>query len=40
MKEKVYLAVARSRTVRCIRAVHDLETKTIHLRSGQREQKL
>lgn len=31
---------ARSRTVRYIRAVHDLETKTIHLRSVQREQKL
>ena len=31
---------ARSRTVRYIQAVHDLETKTIHLRSVQREQKL
>ena len=31
---------ARSRTVRYIRAVHDLETKTIHLRSVQREQRL
>jgi fructose-1,6-bisphosphatase II len=31
---------ARSRTVRYIRAVHDLETKTIHLRSVQREQGL
>ena len=31
---------ARSRRVRYIRAVHDLETKTIHLRSVQREQKL
>lgn len=31
---------ARSRTVRYIRAVHDLETKTIHLRSVHREQKL
>ena len=31
---------ARSRTVRYIRAVHDLETKTILLRSKQREQKL
>ena len=28
---------ARSRTVRYIRAVHDLEKKTIHLRSVQRE---
>lgn len=31
---------ARSKTVRYIRAVHDLETKTIHLRSVHREQKL
>jgi fructose-1,6-bisphosphatase II len=31
---------ARSKTVRYIRAIHDLETKTIHLRSLQREQKL
>ncbi len=31
---------ARSRTVRYIRAVHDLTTKTIHLRSEQREAKL
>lgn len=31
---------ARSRTVRYIRAVHDLETKTIHLRSDPRERKL
>lgn len=31
---------ARSKIVRYIRAVHDLETKTIHLRSVQREQKL
>jgi fructose-1,6-bisphosphatase II len=31
---------ARSRTVRYIRAMHDLETKTIHLRSVHREQKL
>jgi len=31
---------ARSRTVRYIRAVHDLETKTIHLRSVQREAKI
>ena len=30
----------RSRTVRYIRAVHDLEAKTIHLRSVQRDQKL
>jgi fructose-1,6-bisphosphatase II len=28
---------ARSRTVRYIRAVHDLEHKTIHLRSTSRE---
>jgi len=28
---------ARSRTVRYIRAVHDLEHKTIHLRSTERE---
>ena len=28
---------AKSRTVRYIRAVHDLENKTIHLRSGQRD---
>ena len=35
-----FLMRARSRTVRYIRAVHDLETKTIHLRSVQREQKL
>lgn len=31
---------ARSRTVRYIRAVHDLETKTIHLRSARADQKL
>jgi fructose-1,6-bisphosphatase II len=31
---------ARSRTVRYIRAVHDLEKKTIHLRSVQREANL
>lgn len=31
---------ARSRTVRYIRAVHDLKTKTIHLRSSRREQRL
>jgi len=31
---------ARSRTVRYIRAVHDLETKTIHLRSDQQDHKL
>lgn len=31
---------ACSRTVRYIRAVHDLETKTIHLRSVQHEQRL
>jgi fructose-1,6-bisphosphatase II len=31
---------ARSRTVRYIRAVHDLQSKTIHLRSVHREQKL
>ena len=31
---------AKSRTVRYIRAVHDLETKTIHLRSVQREAKI
>ena len=31
---------ARSRTVRYIRAVHDLETKTIHLRSVHREKNL
>lgn len=31
---------ARSRTVRYIRAVHDLETKTIHLRSDREEHKL
>ncbi|MBI3850432.1 MAG: fructose-bisphosphatase class II family protein [Verrucomicrobia bacterium] len=31
---------ARSRTVRYIRAVHDLEMKTIHLRSGQQDCRL
>jgi hypothetical protein len=31
---------SRSRTVRYIRAVHDLETKTIHLRSLRREEPL
>ena len=31
---------ARSRTVRYIRADHDLETKTIHLLGARREQKL
>jgi len=31
---------ARSRTVRYIRAVHGLETKTIHLRSDQQDHKL
>ena len=31
---------AKSRTVRYIRAVHDLETKTIHLRSVQRDAKI
>ena len=31
---------ARSRTVRYIRAIHDLENKTIHLRSSTRDQKL
>jgi fructose-1,6-bisphosphatase II len=31
---------ARSRTVRYIRAVHDLDNKTIHLRSDQQEHKL
>jgi fructose-1,6-bisphosphatase II len=31
---------ARSRTVRYIRAVHDYESKTIHLRSDQQEHKL
>ena len=31
---------ARSRTVRYIHAVHDLETKTIHLRSSRRDQNL
>jgi fructose-1,6-bisphosphatase II len=31
---------SRSRTVRYIRAVHDLETKTIHLRSLRREERL
>jgi fructose-1,6-bisphosphatase II len=31
---------ARSRTVRYIRAVHDLEHKTIHLRSSRRDDKL
>jgi fructose-1,6-bisphosphatase II len=31
---------ARSRTVRYIRAIHDLEHKTIHLRSAQADQKL
>ena len=31
---------AKSRTVRYIRAVHDLETKTIHLRSSQRDANL
>jgi hypothetical protein len=31
---------ARSQTVRYIRAVHDLGTKTIHLRSDQKEHKI
>jgi fructose-1,6-bisphosphatase/sedoheptulose 1,7-bisphosphatase-like protein len=31
---------AKSRTVRFIRAVHDLETKTIHLRSDHADHKL
>ncbi|MEO7319331.1 MAG: fructose-bisphosphatase class II, partial [Chthoniobacteraceae bacterium] len=31
---------AKSRTVRYIRAEHDLETKTIHLRSVQRDAKI
>ena len=31
---------AKSRTVRYIRAIHDLEHKTIHLRGEGREQKL
>jgi fructose-1,6-bisphosphatase/sedoheptulose 1,7-bisphosphatase-like protein len=31
---------ARSRTVRYIRAVHDLDHKTIHLRSVHGDQKL
>ena len=31
---------ARSRTVRYIRAVHDLDTKTIHLRSDQQDHKI
>ena len=31
---------AKSRTVRYLRAVHDLETKTIHLRSSSRDQRL
>src|SRR6185503_1710367 len=31
---------ARSRTVRYIRAVHDFESKTIHLRSDQQDHKL
>ena len=31
---------SRSRTVRYIRAIHDLETKTIHLRSAQADKKL
>ena len=31
---------AKSRTVRYIRAIHDLEHKTIHLRSTTRDQKL
>lgn len=31
---------ARSRTVRYIRAIHDLETKTIHLRSARSDRKL
>ena len=31
---------AKSRTVRYIRAVHDLESKTIHLRGEGHEQKL
>ena len=31
---------ARSRTVRYIRAVHDLGTKTIHLRSDQQDHKI
>jgi len=31
---------ARSRTVRYIRAIHNLETKTIHLRSDRQEHKL
>ena len=31
---------SRSRTVRYIRAIHDLDSKTIHLRSAQAERKL
>jgi fructose-1,6-bisphosphatase II len=31
---------ARSRTVRYIRAIHDLEHKTIHLRSARSDRKL
>ena len=31
---------SRSRTVRYIRAIHDLESKTIHLRSAQADRKL
>jgi fructose-1,6-bisphosphatase II len=31
---------ARSRTIRYIRAIHDLEHKTIHLRSLQADQKV
>jgi fructose-1,6-bisphosphatase II len=31
---------ARSRTVRYIRAIHDLEQKTIHLRSARSDRKI
>ena len=31
---------SRSRTVRFIRAIHDLDSKTIHLRSARAERKL
>jgi fructose-1,6-bisphosphatase II len=31
---------SRSRTVRYIRAIHDLDSKTIHLRSAQADRKL
>ena len=31
---------SRSRTVRYIRAIHDLDSKTLHLRSVQADQKL